>query len=76
MQHPLVGVVTGGGEDAGAVAWTAVADGYERALATPGLSEDDRGCFIRQLRRARQLAGDAPLVLAPVRRVARRASGA
>jgi hypothetical protein len=44
-------------------AWTRVERGYREALAVPGIPEDDRGLFLRQLRRVQRLQGEIALEL-------------
>ncbi len=43
------------------VAWTAVAEGYERALKTPDLDVEERALLVRQLGRSRRIAGERPV---------------
>jgi formiminotetrahydrofolate cyclodeaminase len=49
--------------DATEVAWGRVREGYEAALAVPGLAEADRARFLRCARKAAQLA-HSPLTVA------------
>jgi hypothetical protein len=49
-------------------AWGIVADGYDAALKTPGLCDEERALFLRQRSRALALARRGPLAPAPSRR--------
>ena len=64
MQHPLMTVVAGDGEDEASAsrrAWAHVADGIAKALTVTGLPWEERAALVRSYRNARHAAGQPAL---------------
>jgi len=63
--HTLTAVPAEGAEvpsvEAKAEAWTLVERGYREALEVRGISQEDRGLFLRQIRRVQRLKGEGAL---------------